>query len=757
MTSPVGRILERLERVKRSGSGWTARCPGHEDRQNSLAVSEGDDGRVLLKCFAGCGAEQVVAAVGLELRDLFPEGGGGVLRPSHRRAQVQRSPGTGCTLEQYAEAKRLPVDFLGGLGLADMTYLGSPAVRIPYLDETGGVTISRFRVALEGGDKFRWKSGTKAKGNLYGLSRLDQAREAGYVIVVEGESDAQSLWFHGYPAVAVPGADMWDEERNAGAVDGLDAIYVVIEPDRGGETVLGWVRASSIRDRVRLVRLEGVKDVSELHLISVRASSSRPSEPSSEAASEDGGGQSVPFSERLEAALQSATPWAQHERVEADLRRRAAWKACATLAHEPHILDRLTADARRLGIVGEERLVRVVYLALTSRLLDKIVSLALKGPSSAGKSLLVGMALRFLPDDAYYADTGASERALVFGEEDLRHRFIVLYEAEGLTEGFQTYLVRSLLSEGRISYRITEKGSDGRHVARHVVRDGPTGLIVTTTGIMLHPENETRLISLTVDDSPAQTHEILLELGEQATDDGATAVDLDLEPWHALQRWLEGGANSVVVPFARELAERVPPAAVRLRRDFAAVLSLVKAHALLHQASRDVDAKGRIVATPDDYAIVRDLISDVVAEGVGATVSEATRETVAAVEALTPEKSDGVPITAIAERLGLDRSSASRRWRAARPYLRNLEPVKGKAARIVVGEPLPGELELLPAVERLGDLCTCARISEGQGPPLPGDPGYPGWIDQKFHDGHIVEAEWMQARKLHASRLDKAA
>ena len=50
----VQRILDRLNNIKTSGSSWTARCPRHDDRQNSLSIGEGDDGRVLLTCHAGC-------------------------------------------------------------------------------------------------------------------------------------------------------------------------------------------------------------------------------------------------------------------------------------------------------------------------------------------------------------------------------------------------------------------------------------------------------------------------------------------------------------------------------------------------------------------------------------------------------------------------------------------------------------------------------------------------------------------------------
>ena len=73
MTDPLQQVLERLPGAKPTGSGWVARCPGHDDRRASLSISAGDDGRVLLHCFAGCTTEQVVTALGLTLSDLFSE------------------------------------------------------------------------------------------------------------------------------------------------------------------------------------------------------------------------------------------------------------------------------------------------------------------------------------------------------------------------------------------------------------------------------------------------------------------------------------------------------------------------------------------------------------------------------------------------------------------------------------------------------------------------------------------------------------
>lgn len=72
MTAEI--ILDRLEGIRQAGDGrWMAKCPAHEDRSPSLSIRETSDGTVLIRCFAGCGAADVVAAVGLALADLFPE------------------------------------------------------------------------------------------------------------------------------------------------------------------------------------------------------------------------------------------------------------------------------------------------------------------------------------------------------------------------------------------------------------------------------------------------------------------------------------------------------------------------------------------------------------------------------------------------------------------------------------------------------------------------------------------------------------
>lgn len=630
---------------------------------------------------------------GLGNFDDTPERGGRVVPPQkpHNGATV------GCTLEDYAREKQLPAGFLRDLGVSDYPdsrWPGARVLRIPYRDVEGNEPAVQLRIRLHKptdgpDDRFLWRKGSKPF--LYGLWRL--CRDD-YVVIVEGASDCHTLWSHNIPAVGLPGASGWKESRDAAHLDGIERIYVVVEPDTGGEAVLRWLGDSRIRDRAWLVELGDAKDPSGLHLADPER-----------------------FAQRFDAALEEAEPWRERAAAIEDHERREAWALCRELAEQPRILDRLYDDLEHRGVVGEHHVAGLVYLAATSRLLERPVSIAVKGPSGAGKSYVAERALEHLPASAVYALTAMSERALAYSEEPLAHRMLVVYEAAGLAGEWASYLMRSLLSEGRVRYETVEKTPDGMK-ARMIERNGPTGLIVTTTAISLHAENETRHLSVTVTDTPEQTAAVL---GALAGDDDRDAVDL--APWHALQRWVETGARRVVIPYARQLAQLVPPIAVRLRRDFRAVLWLIRAHALLHQAQRERDTQGRVIATLDDYEVVRELVGSVVAEGVQATVKPETRETVAAVRTLSAadDTEAGVAQAALVRYLRLDRGTISRRVRAAldNGYLRNLETRRGRPAQLVLGDPLPEDQELLPTRKRLEDPCAVARAQERYHPSPP--------------------------------------
>jgi hypothetical protein len=690
MLAEYENLLSSLKVDQRNGDKAMCFCPAHDNRKKASLSVKAEDGKVLLHCFAGCRAEDVIAALGLEWSDLFAEGGRGSYTSSRTT-----STGQPATLKNYATYVGLPVEHLEDLSLEQYYRLGKPAVRIPYLDEAGEeVLLVRSRVSLTGKPKILTRKGNKHR--LYGLWKLHEARKAGYVFLVEGESDAQTLWYHGEPAVGIPGANGWKAEW-ASELAGIDRIYFVVEDAAGEACWRKLVATPELQERLYRIELEGVKDVSELH-------------------KQDAEG----FKERLTKARESARAWLDIAESEAEERAREAWGSCRELAESPDILAEFIAELERCRLVGERDNAKLLYLAMTSRLLEKIVSVVVKGPSSGGKSHLVKLVASFFPGSAFWRFTAMSERTLLYTEETLSHRHLIMSEAEGIGSEFQEYIIRTLLSEGFLEYQFVEKTSEGLR-SRKIRKDGPTGFITTTTRDRLHDENETRYLSLTVTDTREQTRRTFKALAEEEQTE-----EPDRSRWHALQEWLEGAEHRVNIPYADVLAEKMGDVAVRLRRDFSVILSLIKAHAILHQASRERDVEGRIVATLEDYARVRELVANLIAEGVEATVPTIIRETVSAVEKIILDSDEECATNkALSEELNIDKAAASRRVKTAidRGYLKNLEDRKGRPARLVLGEAMPKDFEILPTPENLSvemGGCPVDRDLEGiEHPPPP--------------------------------------
>src|SRR5260221_8082980 len=253
-------VLAHLKGVRTSLRGWKACCPAHADREPSLSIGLGEQGQVLLKCFAGCPIEHITEAMGLTLTDLFPDG-----TSASERASSNGAHHAPLTLLDLALEKQLPWQFLLNLGVMEHP---SGGLHIPYhLADGSPAPRSRIRTALIARPGSRWSKG-KGKIVPYGLERLDEARKAGYLVLVEGESDCWTLWYQGFPALGLPGAEM------AGVLEeptllGIDRLYIIQEPDAGGTT---FVKALTNRlkqwqwqGKAFVVHLPGTKDPSDLY------------------------------------------------------------------------------------------------------------------------------------------------------------------------------------------------------------------------------------------------------------------------------------------------------------------------------------------------------------------------------------------------------------------------------------------------------------------------------------------------------------
>lgn len=266
---PVERVLRRLRELgrepRRNGGGWVARCPvpdhgkGRGDRNPSLTVNEGTDSRALIKCQAGCPTERVLDSLGLTWRDLFP-------RPvRHGRSRTRRR--RVLTVEELAQAKGLPIPFV-----RRFCEQAEQGVRIVYYTETGErAPRHHVRLSLDkqgGKPRFVWEPKGGPNPIPYGLNCLEDARRAGYLVLVEGESDCWTLWYHRFPALGLPGSSMWKgiaPEHLAG----IDRVYIWREPDSGGQHFVEGIarRLAEIGwdGQTFVIEVDGAKDPNELH------------------------------------------------------------------------------------------------------------------------------------------------------------------------------------------------------------------------------------------------------------------------------------------------------------------------------------------------------------------------------------------------------------------------------------------------------------------------------------------------------------
>lgn len=383
-------------------------------------------------------------------------------------------------------------------------------------------------------------------------------------------------------------------------------------------------------------------------------------------------------------------------------------RTASHIIEHDHILDLFAKEFCKV-IAGETVNGKLLYLIATSRLLDKTMHAAIKGTSAGGKSEIRKRIIEFFPPESVVSFTSMSEKALIYYDGDFAHKILSMGEATATDDqGFQDYLLRELMSEDRISHKAPQKVGN-EIITISIEKEGPVAFLVTTTKNKLHPENETRMLSLEIDDSEKQTRSVLSKVAQVEGLNRSTA-QIDYKPWQDFQRWLELGERRVIVPFAEKMADLIPAASVRLRRDIGQVIRAIKAHALLHRDRRGRDANGYIVADIErDYDPVRQLLDAILAEGSGVAVNKAMTETIEAVRQATINlgEMEGASAQDIALALKLDKSAAWRRLSAARNegFVVNLEQRKGMPGKYRVTPQKIEPVVILPPTEKLMTVC----------------------------------------------------
>lgn len=245
-TGPVGVVLGKLQKVKKSGLGWIAACPAHEDRVPSLKIDKGKNGEALVHCHAGCETTAIVEALGLTMADLFV-----------RNEPPPSTNGTGKAETRGKSETKYPVKEIDGTLVAYHVRQDSPSGK-------------RFLWQQPNGE-WRLPAGTKSSDlPLYGI---DEVGGADSVVVTEGEKARDALKGRGVVAVGtVTGASSAPGEVPLRHLVGK-TVLLWPDNDAAGEGHMGAVAAGLLKvgepiEKIRRVRWEGAPkggDAADVH------------------------------------------------------------------------------------------------------------------------------------------------------------------------------------------------------------------------------------------------------------------------------------------------------------------------------------------------------------------------------------------------------------------------------------------------------------------------------------------------------------
>jgi DNA primase len=265
----------------------------------------------------------------------------------------------------------------------------------------------------------------------------------------------------------------------------------------------------------------------------------------------------------------------------------AEQKAALELLRDPRLIDRVTADFGRAGMVGEATNALVGYLAAVSRKLAAPLAVIVQSTSAAGKSALMDAVLAMAPDEDVVKFSAMTGQSLFYmGEADLAHRVLAIVEEEGAARA--SYALKLLQSEGELSIASTGKDNATGRLVTHTYRvAGPVAIFLTTTAIDIDEELLNRCVVLTIDEDRDQTRAIHDRQRARETLEGLLA---DAERARLLK--VHQDAQRLLRPLlvANPYAPRLTFAdeRTRTRRDHTKYLALIKAIALLHQHQRPI-------------------------------------------------------------------------------------------------------------------------------------------------------------------------
>jgi len=237
----------------------------------------------------------------------------------------------------------------------------------------------------------------------------------------------------------------------------------------------------------------------------------------------------------------------------------------------------------------------ILVLAGIARTLPEPPSVLVKGSTSSGKSTLLKETVRLFPPDCVVERAGLSAKALAHGFGSLANKILLLNEYKCGKDA--ELLLRLLQSDGRISHEFTTVRGASRGT-QTVERVGTPVVLTTTTDDRVFPDDETRFLSIWVDESPTQTLAIVTA---QASGPRAKNEE-DLPVWQTAMSLLARKNAEFQDPpvWLRYVAENLPLDKLRVRRDWKRILNFCRAVALCRPSTSGKEA---VDITFADYCV----------------------------------------------------------------------------------------------------------------------------------------------------------
>ena len=276
-------------------------------------------------------------------------------------------------------------------------------------------------------------------------------------------------------------------------------------------------------------------------------------------------------------------------------------------------LNIVDKSLKSLYFAGKTDNAKLLFLASLTRFSNRPVSILIKGASGSGKSELLNIILKFIPEKDKEVFTGISEKSIAYMERNfLKHKILGIQEFSGLNNPTGNTLLRSLLSEGKIRRMVAKNDpNDNDFVNQESKVEGPVCLFMTTTEESIHPEDENRMLSIKVDQSAEQKRLVLLAKADAFN--GVKKSKEIIQEMQLVSIEYQKNFKKVEIPFVKKIAMGMDTSFDQVLRHFDKILSLIEAHALLNQESREIK-DDKVVANDEDYSVVCSLLEPILFE-----------------------------------------------------------------------------------------------------------------------------------------------